>query len=81
MSQPDDIRRFILDHYILPARERGEDTVTFSAQTIQRAMGLGIAAEEFCKALDTHLFLDGAIVTLIGRDGPPQQRTPSGPLA
>jgi len=25
MSQPDEIRRFVLDHYVLPARERGQE--------------------------------------------------------
>ena len=72
MSQPDEIRKFVLDRYILPARERGEDTITLSAHAIQHAMGPGIAIEKICKALDTRLFFDLAIITLIRREGPPQ---------
>jgi very-short-patch-repair endonuclease len=72
MSQPDEIRKFVLEHYILPARERGEDTITLSGHAIQQAMGPGIATERICRALDTRLFLDLAIVTLIRREGTPQ---------
>jgi len=35
-------------------------------------MGPGVAVQKICKALDTRLFLDQAIVTLIRRQGSPQ---------
>lgn len=72
MSQPDEIRKFVLGRYILPARVRGEDTITLSAHKIQQAMGPGVTIEKICKALDTRLFFDLAIVTLVRREGPPQ---------
>ena len=72
MSQPGEIRRFVLDHYVLPARERGQDTIILFAQTVLRAMGPEVTVEKICKALDTRLFLDQAIVTLIRRQGSPQ---------
>jgi 5-methylcytosine-specific restriction protein B len=72
MSQPDEIRKFVLNHYVLPARERGEDTITLSVHSIQQAIGSEVAVEKICKALDTRLFLNQAIVTLIRREGSPQ---------
>ncbi len=75
MSHPDEIRKFVRDRFILPAREHGHDTVMLSAHTIQQAMGPETPVEEICKALDTRLFLDLAIVTLIRRQGPPKEDT------
>ncbi len=70
MSLPDEIRKFVLNRYILPARDRDEETVTLSAHTIQQAMGYEVGIRKICRAIDTRLFLDLALVTLIRRDGP-----------
>lgn len=67
MSHPDEIREFVRDHYILRARECGQDTVTLSAHTVRQEMGSEVTVEEVCRALDTRLFLDLAIVTLTRR--------------
>ncbi len=70
MSLPDEIRKFVLNRYILPARDRDEDIVTFSAQVVQQGMGSEVTAAQVCGALDTRTFLDLGLVTLIQREGP-----------
>jgi len=72
MSLPDEIRQFVLNRYILPARDRNEDEVTFSALDVQQGMGLEVTTAQVCRALDTRTFLDLGLVTLIQCEGPPQ---------
>ncbi len=73
MAQPDEIRRFVQNRYILPARELGQDTVTLSASLVQQAIGDNTTIEQVCKAIDTHAFLNLARVTLIRREGMPRE--------
>ena len=41
MSQADDIRQYIKNSYISPARRRGQDIVIIRAGDVDREMGLG----------------------------------------
>jgi very-short-patch-repair endonuclease len=73
MAQPDEIRRFVQNRYMLPARELDQDTVTFSASMVQQAIGNNTTIAQVCKALDTRAFLNLARATLIRREGMPKE--------
>lgn len=75
MSLPDEIRKFVLNRYILPARDRNEKEIILSAEVVQQALGRGFAIDRICKALDTRTFLQTAAVTLTRRQGPPKGPT------
>jgi 5-methylcytosine-specific restriction enzyme B len=58
MTQADQIRRFILDNYIQPARMAGTDVVTVRAGDVHRDMGLSNAMPSVCQALDGKKFAE-----------------------
>lgn len=75
MTSAEDIRRFVLNIYIQPARRRSEKTVSFRASDIHNEMGLKDRFPLVCSSIDTDKFLDYASVTLISRTGPQQSST------
>lgn len=72
MSNADEIRRFVLDKYVAPARQRGVAELTVRAGEVHRGMGLSNAMPAVCSALDGRKFAQMAGVSLIERRGPPQ---------
>ena len=67
----DSIRSHILDHYIDPARRRGEETITIVAKAILRDLQLrGDRAPSVCRALDAKKFCKENDLELVRIDGP-----------
>src|SRR5262245_36520536 len=75
MGQADDIRRFIIDHYIGPARARGEGTVSIRAGDVHREMELENAMPAVCSAIGSNKFAAEAGAREISRNGPANSST------
>jgi 5-methylcytosine-specific restriction protein B len=74
MAQADDIRRYVIDHKITPARQEGQSMVTVFAREIHAEMHLKARVVAVCGALDDPDFLKIAGVRLLERSG--QRRSP-----
>lgn len=74
-SQADEIRRYVLDNYIKPARLRGDRTVTVTIGALNNEMGLHMAWPNICQALEGRLFLQLANVPRPAAEGPKQSTT------
>ena len=57
MSQAEGIRRYVLKHYVDPARAAGEDELTIRAGDVCRAMGLQGRTPDVCSVLSSRKFL------------------------
>ena len=75
MTQADQIRKYVIDTYILPARISGQKTVTVHSGTIHADMQLTDRMPNVCSSLDTQKFSTEAGVTLKKRSGPNQSST------
>lgn len=75
MTQADQIRQYVIDHYIQPARLAGQSTVHVNADAIHSAMQLENRLPAVCSALDADKFFTQAKVTLVQRSGPKQSST------
>jgi 5-methylcytosine-specific restriction protein B len=71
----DDVREYALITHILPARKRGDKTVSFSSAGILHGMGLQERFPLICSAIDAEKFLTYANVALVKREGPRQSST------
>lgn len=74
-SQADEIRRYVLENYIKPARLRGDATVTITIGALNNEMGLHMAWPNICQALEGRLFLQLANVPAPAAEGPKQSTT------
>jgi len=74
-SQADRIRRYVLDHYITPARASGQATVSITVGPLNNEMGLHMAWPNICQALEGRLFLELANVPPPTAEGPRQSTT------
>jgi len=74
-SGGDAVRKYVKQRYINPARMKKDGRVTFTAEDIEKAMGLGNKYPLICSALDTQKFLEFARVQLIRREGAAQGAT------
>ncbi|MFQ3451761.1 AAA family ATPase [Bradyrhizobium sp. UFLA01-814] len=75
MGQADDIRRFVIDRYIAPARARGERRVSIRAGGVHREMELENAMPAVCSAIGSNKFAAEAGAREISRDGPANSST------
>lgn len=75
MSQADDIRQFVIDNYVTPARARGDTQIDVKAGNVHREMGLANALPAVCGAIGSNKFNAAAGVSLIGREGPENSST------
>jgi hypothetical protein len=72
MSASDQVRKFVRDHYMAPARRSGAATVTVRAGDVHKALRWDLKrVPQVCSALSTRKFLQFANVELIDRQGPP----------
>jgi hypothetical protein len=71
MSQADRIRKFVLDHYVSPARAEGRAKITVRAGDVHKAMGFSSAMPNVCSAIGGGKFEQLAEVTRSRRIGPP----------
>jgi 5-methylcytosine-specific restriction protein B len=63
-SQADEIRDYVLENYITPARERGDASVTLVVGPLNTEMGLDKGWPNICQALDGQKFQELADVPL-----------------
>jgi 5-methylcytosine-specific restriction protein B len=70
MTHADRVRVYCRDHFIEPARSRGETTVSIRAGDIHSALGLKNRLPLVCSALGANIFEKLAGVERIGIDGP-----------
>lgn len=69
-SSADRIRRFVLSHYIVPARNRGEKVVTVRAGDVRAQMSLSDQHANVCQAMRGNKFLNLANAKLKSSRGP-----------
>ena len=74
-SGGDAVRKYVKQRYINTARMKKNGRVTFTAEEIEKAMGLGNKYPLICSALDTQKFIEFARVELIRREGAAQGAT------
>jgi len=72
MRQADQIRFYVLNEIIVPARKNGLKTVKVRAWDVHQALGLESRMPAVCSALDADKFLVFAHVKLVRRHGPLQ---------
>jgi len=70
MSFADNVREHCRVHYIEPARERGESTVTIRTGNVHSALGYKNRLPPVCAALGATTFEEACQVERIGVDGP-----------
>jgi hypothetical protein len=70
MRLADKIREFVYKEYVQPARERGDQTVTFRAGDVHEQMDLKSRLPAVCAAVDTNKFREKYQVRLVKREGP-----------
>lgn len=70
MATADQIRWFVIEHYIRPARMAGHDEVSIRLGDIRQKMGLPSPLQSVRSALSTNIFQDIAGVELISPIGP-----------
>lgn len=70
MTQADRIRKFVLDHYVSPARTDGRAEIIIRAGDVHQAMGLRNAMPAVCSAIGSNKFDEIANVTRGTRTGP-----------
>ena len=75
MTTAEDIRRYAISQYILPARQRGQKTVTLTARAIHDGLSLDSRFPAVCDAIDGRKFAEAADIVLMSREGPPQSST------
>lgn len=72
LKDADRIRQYVLEKYIEPAREAGEDTVEVLVSDVNLALGLNQAWPNICQALAGRMFLELAEVSPPERIGADQ---------
>ena len=75
MTQTDQVRQYVRDYLVEPARREGRSLVKVRAGDIHSAMGLQQRMPLVCSALDADKFLVYARVRLLERTGPKQSST------
>lgn len=78
MKASDQVRQFVQDRYIAPARRKGAKTVTVRAGEVHKALKWNPRRmPQVCSALATRKFLNAAQVELVSRQGPPSGQSPT----
>ncbi len=72
MRPADEVRQHVLTAYIIPARGRGDSTVTVRAGDVHRELGYKDRMPSVASALGAKIFEQYAGVRLIRREGPHQ---------
>ena len=72
MTLADEIRDFVQQNYIEPARRRGEHEITIRAGEVHSAMKLVDRMPAVCGALGANTFQKECRVRLVKREGPHQ---------
>lgn len=75
MKLADQIRQFVVDEYVTPARNAGSPHVRIVSGDIHKRMGLEDRMPAVCGAIDAQKFVELAGVSLVSRSGPHQSST------
>ena len=70
MSLSDDVRKYCIDNYILPMREKGDNIVLIRAGDIHTAMGYNNRLPLVCSSLGSKKFENIAKVQRVSIEGP-----------
>jgi len=70
MNHSDQVRDYCLNNYIMPARKRGDKTISIRAGDIHKEMNLKNRLPLVCSALGTQTFEEMANVERISITGP-----------
>ncbi len=65
----DSVRKYAKVNFVTPARQRGEQRVTFTAADLHRGLELHARFLLVCSAIDAKKFEDFARVRLVKREG------------
>jgi hypothetical protein len=76
-SQADRIRRFIVENYVSPARERNDSVIELVSGEVHNAMGLQDALPAVCSAIEGKALAKQAKVKLLDRQSPIGSDKPS----
>lgn len=68
----DQIGQYVIDHIVIPARNKNQLQIKFTAGQVHKALDLTIQMQSVCRAIDTKKFQNLAGVKLIERSGPEQ---------
>lgn len=72
MILADQIRQYVVDEIVAPARQAGHTEVTIRAGDVHQAMGLNDRMPAVCSAISAEKFYDQVGVVLKERSGPHQ---------
>jgi hypothetical protein len=75
MKNAEEIREFVANKFILPARQSQKPTVTVCSGDIHDLMGLKNRMPAVCSALDAKNFREQYGLELVNRSGPKQSST------
>jgi len=65
------VRQHVVDEYLLPARRRGNQTVSVKVGTVQKAVHLTNRVSLVCTALESQKFIKENRLRLVSKTGPP----------
>jgi 5-methylcytosine-specific restriction enzyme B len=74
-SNADEIRKYAKIKYIIPARQKGEKTASFTAADVHSGLGLKNSYPNVCSAIDSKKFREFARVKQVKRSGPERSST------
>ncbi len=74
-NHSDEVRKFVKQHFVIPARAARQDRVTLTAGEVAKGLKLQDRMPMICSALDAKKFEGFARVKVIRREGPKQSRT------
>jgi hypothetical protein len=77
MTCSEEVRKRVLDRYILPARDKGLQTVTVRAGDVHDQLHWNRRVPSVCQALSSRKFQREAGVELVDRSGPPSGLSPT----
>lgn len=72
MKLADQIRKYVIDQIIIPARIDGEEFVTIRSGDVHKALQLISRMPAVCGAIGSNIFLQESGTKLISRKGPNQ---------
>jgi 5-methylcytosine-specific restriction protein B len=70
MSDSDDIRKFAVDWYVNPARQKGLTRVVIRAGDVHKALDFANRSALVCGALGTNIFKAQCGAKSVSREGP-----------
>lgn len=68
-SQADEIREFVIENFVKPARAKDDQTISLRAGDIHKSMGLSNRMPAVCSAVRSQKFAEQAKVTLVATEG------------